>query len=196
MTTTSMQFGQQAISVVLNEGQLPAILSTDANGNTVLVGADESFKLFSGETVTVAGVAFSVPDGYTTGSVATPLALTSTGIDTDGTLADLANDYVNVPAGATRVMVSANVTFASNATGRRYIALEQYMQAIATWFPVTGFYYECVALNGVATPVNFNTTYATCDPLTFPRMRVSVGQSSGGALNCTPIGVTFEFMSF
>ena len=37
MTTTSMQFGQQAISVVLNEGQLPAKLST-VNGNTVLVG--------------------------------------------------------------------------------------------------------------------------------------------------------------
>ena len=40
MTTTSMQFGQQAISVVLNEGQLPAKLSTDASGNTVLLGPD------------------------------------------------------------------------------------------------------------------------------------------------------------
>lgn len=40
MATTSMQFGQSAINVVLNEGQLPAKLSTDASGNTVLVGAD------------------------------------------------------------------------------------------------------------------------------------------------------------
>lgn len=40
MTTTSMQFGQSAINVVLNEGQLPARITTDANGNTVLVGAD------------------------------------------------------------------------------------------------------------------------------------------------------------
>lgn len=38
MATTSMQFGQSAINVVLNEGQLPAKLSTDASGNTVLVG--------------------------------------------------------------------------------------------------------------------------------------------------------------
>lgn len=48
MTTTSMQFGQSTINVVLNEGQLPAKLSTDASGNTVLVGADgASLKLSS-----------------------------------------------------------------------------------------------------------------------------------------------------
>lgn len=35
-----MQFGQSAINVVLNEGQLPAKLSTDASGNTVLVDPD------------------------------------------------------------------------------------------------------------------------------------------------------------
>jgi len=40
MATTSMQFGQSTINVVLNEGQLPAKLSTDAFGNTVLMGAD------------------------------------------------------------------------------------------------------------------------------------------------------------
>lgn len=40
MTTTSMQFGQSAINVVVNEGQLPAKLATDASNNTVLVGAD------------------------------------------------------------------------------------------------------------------------------------------------------------
>lgn len=40
MATTNMQFGQSAINVVLNEGQLPAKISTDANGNTVLVRAD------------------------------------------------------------------------------------------------------------------------------------------------------------
>lgn len=40
MATTNMQFGQSAINVVLNEGQLPAKLSTDINGNTVMVGAD------------------------------------------------------------------------------------------------------------------------------------------------------------
>lgn len=39
MTITNMQFGQSAINVVLNEGQLPAKLST-VNGNTVLLGAD------------------------------------------------------------------------------------------------------------------------------------------------------------
>lgn len=38
MAITNMQFGQSAINVVLNEGQLPAKISTDANGNTVLVG--------------------------------------------------------------------------------------------------------------------------------------------------------------
>lgn len=40
MTTTSMQFGQSTINVVLNEGQLPAKLSTDASGNTVLLDSD------------------------------------------------------------------------------------------------------------------------------------------------------------
>lgn len=42
MATTNMQFGQSAINVVLNEGQLPAKISTDASGNTVLVGANGS----------------------------------------------------------------------------------------------------------------------------------------------------------
>lgn len=49
MATTSMQFGQSTINVVLNEGQLPAKLSTDATGNTVLVGADRRFPLRSAE---------------------------------------------------------------------------------------------------------------------------------------------------
>ena len=40
MTISSQQFGQQTISVVLNEGQMPAKMSTDSNGNTVLVGPD------------------------------------------------------------------------------------------------------------------------------------------------------------
>lgn len=54
MTITSMQFGQSAINVVLNEGQLPAMLATDTNGNTVLVGADGeaiSFRNFGLRTV-------------------------------------------------------------------------------------------------------------------------------------------------
>lgn len=45
MATTSMQFGQSTINVVLNEGQLPAKLSTDASGNTVLAGADGSMAI-------------------------------------------------------------------------------------------------------------------------------------------------------
>lgn len=38
MTISSQQFGQQTIDVVLNEGQMPAKLSTDSRGNTVLNG--------------------------------------------------------------------------------------------------------------------------------------------------------------
>jgi len=45
MAITNMQFGQSAINVVLNEGQLPAKLATDTNGNTVLVGADGNIPL-------------------------------------------------------------------------------------------------------------------------------------------------------
>lgn len=40
MTTTSMQFGQSAISVVLNEGQMPLKYGVDDSGATVLYGAD------------------------------------------------------------------------------------------------------------------------------------------------------------
>lgn len=41
MATTSMQFGQSAINVVIGEGQVPAKLATDASGNvTGLVGPD------------------------------------------------------------------------------------------------------------------------------------------------------------
>lgn len=45
MAITNMQFGQSAINVVLNEGQLPAKISTDVNGNTVLVGAGGNIPL-------------------------------------------------------------------------------------------------------------------------------------------------------
>ena len=52
MTISSQQFGQQTIDVVLNEGQMPAKLSTDSNGNTVLVGPDGPYyqAKLSGET--------------------------------------------------------------------------------------------------------------------------------------------------
>ena len=52
MTISSQTFGQQTISVVLNEGQMPAKLSTDSNGNTVLVGADGDvpLRLLQGRT--------------------------------------------------------------------------------------------------------------------------------------------------
>ena len=45
MTISSQQFGQQTIDVVLNEGQMPAKLSTDSNGNTVLVGANGNIPI-------------------------------------------------------------------------------------------------------------------------------------------------------
>lgn len=52
MTTSSQTFGQQTISVVLNEGQMPAKLSTDSNGNTagILSGEGDVIKLNSHST--------------------------------------------------------------------------------------------------------------------------------------------------
>lgn len=45
MATTSMQFGQSAINVVIGEGQVPAKLATDASGNvTGLVGSALPFQ--------------------------------------------------------------------------------------------------------------------------------------------------------
>lgn len=54
MTTTSMQFGQSAINVVIGEGQVPAKLATDASGNVSLVGASGvPVPLFGNRLMTV-----------------------------------------------------------------------------------------------------------------------------------------------
>lgn len=51
MATTSMQFGQSTINVVIGEGQVPAKLATDASGNvTGLVGPD-GFPLHLGRKI-------------------------------------------------------------------------------------------------------------------------------------------------
>ena len=178
-------------------GNSPAFVSTDASGNTVLVGAGgETIKLFDGEIASASGPAFSVPNGFTVGLAATPVSLTFAAVDTDGVLVDLAGDYINIPADATHVRVSANVAFAANATGLRYIAIEQYMPAFTLWAPTGGFNDVKTALATGVTPMTFNTALALVDPSQFSRLRVSVGQSSGGALNCTAYSVTVEFFTF
>lgn len=56
MATTNMQFGQSAINVVLNEGQLPAKLATDSSGNvTGLVGPDGTNYSTLGSSIITAG---------------------------------------------------------------------------------------------------------------------------------------------
>ena len=46
MTTSNMQFGQSAISVVLNEGQFPLKYTTNATGTTSVVGAGGTMSVF------------------------------------------------------------------------------------------------------------------------------------------------------
>lgn len=172
-----------------------ARFGTDANNNTVLKGGpDGDILLLSGDIVSAFGTAASLASGYTAGSAATAASMTAKVVDTDGALLDLVNDYVVVPADATHVKVSANVLFAANATGQRYVALEQYFKAILTWVPLIGFYEERAALASGATPVSFTATLGPVTPSSFPRLRLGVGQNSGVALNCTLVGVTFEFL--
>lgn len=168
---------------------------TDANGVTNLILADGSqILLLNGDTGSASGVAFSVPTGYTVGTAATALDLTNLLVDTNSAIVDLADNSFLVPSDATHFRAFVHVLFAANATGHRYVAVEQYFQTIATWTAVSGAYMELAALGGgKATTVSFNTPYMACGA-SFPKMRIAVGQDSGGALNCTPIGATFEFL--
>lgn len=83
MTISSQTFGQQTISVVLNEGQMPAKLSTDSNGNTVLVGADVDIPINQlPRTISKSGVLMCLQssgtvgnNGAVTGLTAFPVAL-------------------------------------------------------------------------------------------------------------------------
>ncbi len=185
------------IAAVLDEyvGTNIASFSTDANGNTVLVGGGNEFVLIDGEFGSASGTAFSVPNAYTVGSPATAAQLTTSIVDSNGAVVDLAADCFIPPIDATKFRVFAHVLFDANATGHRYLAVEQYFQAITTWTATAGFYDEKVALaGGKKTAVQLNTPWAPCAPASFPKLRIGVGQDSGNALNCTITGVTFEFM--
>jgi hypothetical protein len=164
------------------------------NDATSLVVGSSRYRLIDGETASAQGVAFSLANGFTAGSTATAGQISTTYVDTSGAIVDLADDSFLVPSNATVAKCSALVTFAANATGRRYVAVEQYFQVITTWVPITGFNLEVLALATNATTVNLNVPYFPLNPTSFPKLRIAVGQSSGGALNCTIAGVTFEFM--
>lgn len=174
-----------------------AKFATDASGKvTGITGPDgNEFTLIDGEFGSASGTAFSVPNAYTVGSPATAAQLTASMVDSNGAVVDLAADCFIPPIDATKFRVFAHVLFDANATGHRYLAVEQYFQAATTWTAVAGLYDEKVALaGGKKTAVQLNTPWAPCEPANFPKLRIGVGQDSGGALNCTITGVTFEFM--
>lgn len=188
--------GGDGVIVGLGGRSKEAAFAFDGAGNvTGLVGPDGTvIKIVSGEIATASGSATSLATGYTVGNPATAANMTAEVVDTDGALLDLANDYVVVPADATHVRVSANVLFAANATGKRYVALEQYFETISTWTAVSGYYEERAALSSGATPISFTASLAPLTPAQFTRLRLGVGQDSGGAINCTLTGVSFEFL--
>ena len=116
MATTSMQFGQSAINVVLNEGQLPAKLSTDASGNTVLVGADGvPVPLYPiGVTSVYANAAQTI-----TNNAENTLSYGVELVDTLGAWVVSSPTEFVVPAGAYAMEVNAHVEWAIGGTGYR-----------------------------------------------------------------------------
>lgn len=149
MTTSSQQFGQSAISVVLNEGQMPAKITTSASGGVSLVGPDGraipqslgEIALYGAETWN--GSAFSgsgcvVPTSVFSGtSLGTTIAWSGTGGpvgSVDGVLFDttaggcfdpLQPERITIPAGVTFANFTGSVSFPATATGERWIRLVQ-----------------------------------------------------------------------
>lgn len=141
------------------------------------------------EIVAVSAAVFSVPNGMGSNTGAD---LTNVLLDTDGTLADLINNWVNVPTDATHCRCQANGFFAANATGSRRFAFEQHV-AGAVWVPIA---VDEKPSSGAALGTYFSFTYpvTTVNFASAPHVRLAVAQDSGGALNCTLSSAMFEFL--
>lgn len=139
MATTNMQFGQSAINVVLNEGQLPAKLTTDASGNVTglvdpvsgdtiltskgeiaLYGADDYVAGVAQETgITIASATID------NSALGTALTWSQVLLDTTGGgVWDAANpSRVVIPTGVTMAWFTGSVMFPPNANGARWVRL-------------------------------------------------------------------------
>jgi len=99
-----MQFGQSTINVVLNEGQLPAKLSTDASGNTVLDGEGGHYAISTVPYVAGATAAqnyAAIQAALTAGGAVTIDAPIGTVIDIDTTLEIPSNTAIEIKEGVT-----------------------------------------------------------------------------------------------
>lgn len=146
-------------------------------------------EVIATEIVAVSAPAFSIPNGLGT---TTGLDLVNVILDTDGTLADLVNNYVNVPASATHCRCQANGFFAANATGSRKIAFEQHI-AGAVWVAIAQ---DEKPNAGAAISTYFSFTYpmTTVNAASAPHVRLAAAQDSGAALNFTLSSLMFEFL--
>lgn len=118
MTISSQTFGQQTISVVLNEGQMPAKLSTDSNGNTVLVGAEGTVFL----TPHMARLSRSTDQVITKGSVKTYASWDAADYDTTAgvwTIGD-PTKFV-IPAGYSYARITAQFNIADAPVGQNFV---------------------------------------------------------------------------
>lgn len=156
MAITNMQFGQSAINVVLNEGQLPAKLSTDVNGNTVLVGGDgvEYMVGAAYARMNCDAVPTSIPNSASgAGTYNTKLAMYSIVKDVLGTVADLANSQFIIPAGYKSCRIGYAVAFGTPPAWAANTAYALNAQRIPT--AANGYFYRATTAG---------TSHATTEP--------------------------------
>lgn len=77
---------------------------------TALLGPDGEIPIIKTEIAAFGSAAFAVATGLGTN---TPIDMASKLLDTDDTLVDLVNNWVNVPTDATHCRIQANVFFAT-----------------------------------------------------------------------------------